>query len=270
MMKSLDIAPIFPVIGGLPLKDAILKTPELKKFLLKDNPPKIDLENRDALILYNMTISREVLGLELQLHGFSGLIPTPMLRYNFLKHLHPNNLSILEIGTGYTAIISLIAAKCFRANCVATEINPASIESARHHVAINNLQDQVTILPATEGKLIEGVVPEGQLFDLIITNPPYYNEILSPRVIWAGDPKELLNQQDSQENFCVQFFQEAPRFLKPSGSAAALISGKQIKILEDIFTSLEKAGTRKEVFGLKAGTRVRWAIRIYPSPTGRT
>ncbi len=270
MMKYLETAPIFPVIGGLPLKDAIQKTPELKKYLLKDNPPKIDLENRDALILYNTTITREVLGLEIQLQNFSGLIPTPMLRYNFLKHLNPRNLSVLEIGTGYTAIVSLIAAKCFGANCVATEINPSSIESARRHIAINNLQDRVTILPATEGKLMDGVVPAGQQFDLIITNPPYYNEILSPRVIWAGDPGELLNQRDSQANFCVQFFHEAPRFLKASGSAAALVSGKQTKILEDIFASLETSGMRKEVFGLKAGTRVRWAIRVYSSPSALT
>ncbi|OLS13837.1 MAG: RNA methyltransferase [Promethearchaeota archaeon CR_4] len=262
MMKNLETAPIFPVIGGLPLQDAILKTPELRKFLLKENPPKIDLENRDALILYNTTIAREVLGLELQLQNFSGLIPTPMLRYNFLKQLHPDNLSILEIGTGQTAIISMIAAKCFRARCVATEINPVSIERARHHVAINNLQDQVKILPASEGKLMDGVVPEGEQFDLIITNPPYYDEILSPRVIWAGDPRELLNNQDSQGSFCVQFFQEAPHFLKQSGSAAALISGKQTKILEDVFTYIEKAGMRKEIFGLKAGTRVRWVIRV--------
>ncbi len=270
MMKLLETAPIYPVTGGLPLKDAILKTPELKNYLLKENPPKIDLENREALILYNTTITREVLGLELQLQNFSGLIPTPMLRYNFLKHLQPHNFSVLEIGTGYTAIISMIAAKCFNANCVATELNPSSIEGARHHVEINKLQNQVRILPAAEGKLIDGVVPSGQQFDLIITNPPYYNEILSPRVIWAGDPRELLNQGDSQTNFCVQFFQEAPRFLKPSGFAAALISGKQTKILEDIFTSLEKAGRRKEVFGLKAGTRVRWAIKIYSNPSART
>ncbi len=270
MMKILETAPLFPVTGGLPLKDAILKTPELKKYLLKENPPKIDLENRDALILYNVTITREVLGLELQLGNFSGLIPTPMLRYNFLKHLQPQGLSVLEIGTGYTALISLIAAKCFGARCIATELNPTSIVSARHHVAINHLQDQITILPAMEGKLIDGVVPAGQQFDLIITNPPYYNEILSPRVIWAGDPTELLNQRESQENFCVQFFREAPRFLKPTGSAAALISGKQTKILDDILTYLETAGIKKEVFGFKAGTRVRWAIRAYSNPSAKT
>ncbi len=270
MMKILETAPIFPVTGGLPLKDAILKAPDLKKYLLKENPPKIDLENRDALILYNITITREVLGLKLQLENFSGLIPTPMLRYNFLKHLHPHNLSVLEIGTGYTALISLIAAKCFRAHCVATELNPTSIEGARHHVAINQLLDQVAILPATEGKLMDGVVPEGQQFDLIITNPPYYNEILSPRVIWAGDPNELLNQRESQENFCVQFFREAPRFLKPSGSAAALISGKQTKILEEVLMYLETAGIEKEVFGFKAGTRVRWVIRAYSNPSAKT
>lgn len=270
MMMILDKAPLFPVTGGLPLKDAILKTPELKKYLLKDNPPKIDLENRDALILYNLTITREVLGLKLQLDNFSGLIPTPMLRYNFLKRLKPQNLSVLEIGTGYTALISLIAAKCFQANCIATEVNPASIEGARHHVAINHLQDRITILPASEGKLIKGVVPEGQRFDLIITNPPYYNEILSPRVIWAGDPSELLNQRESQENFCLQFFREAPGFLNSTGSAAALISGKQTKILEEVLTYIETAGIKKEVFGFKAGTRVRWVIRVYSNPSAKT
>jgi len=106
-------------------------------------------------------------------------------------------------------------------------------------------------VPATEGKLIDGVVPEGQQYDLIITNPPYYSEILSPRVIWAGDPKELLNQRESQENFCVQFFREAPRFLNPSGSAAALISGKQTKILEEVLTYLETTGLRREVVVLR-------------------
>ena len=264
----LENAPIFPVTGGLPLKIAILKTPELKQYLLKVDPPKIDLENREALLLYNVTIAREVLGLELQLQNFSGLIPAPMLRYNFLKFLRPHNLSILEIGTGYTAIISMIAAKCFNARCIATEINPISLEAARHHVEINHLQNYVKILPAAEGKLIKGVIPFGQKFDLIITNPPYYTEILSPRVIWAGDPKELLNHSDSNTNFCIQFFQEAPQFLKPSGSAAALVSGKQTKILTDIFTYIDKTKMKKEVFGLRAGTRLRWVIRIFPNIDG--
>ncbi|HMF33481.1 MAG TPA: RlmF-related methyltransferase [Candidatus Lokiarchaeia archaeon] len=263
MLDILERAPIFPVSGGLPLKDALATCPRLRDYLIKKDPPKIDLQNREALRLYNTAIAKQVFGLELHLEDFAGLIPTPVLRYNFLKHLNPQNQRILEVGTGYTAIISMLAAKHFNAQCVATELNPDSIQGALSHITLNNLEEKITILPAKEGKLIAGVVPEGELFDLVITNPPYYYEILSPKVIWAGNPDELLIQKEGQENFCVQFFREADPYLKPGGSSAMLVSGKQTQILEEIFAALDDNGCAKEVIGLRAGTRIRWLIRAY-------
>jgi hypothetical protein len=263
LLDILENAQIIPVSGGMPLKDALVACPHLRDFLIKESPPKIDFQNREALRIYNTVIAQEAFGLSLDLENFQGLIPTPVLRYNFLKYLNPQNQQMLEIGTGYTAIISMLAAKHFDAQCIATELNPDSIQGAQYHISLNHLEDKITILPAAEGKLLDGVVPTGAKFDLIITNPPYYYEILSPKVIWAGDPNELLITNDGRENFCVQFFREADQYLNADGSCAMLVSGKQTQILEEIFAFLDERGGKKEVVGLKAGTRIRWLIRAY-------
>ena len=92
--------------------------------------PRIDNLNRDALLLYNYYIAKDIDGLEINFETEHAIIPTPVMRFNFLKHILRPNATVIELGTGASAIIAMLAAKQFNARVYATEMDPQYIEYA--------------------------------------------------------------------------------------------------------------------------------------------
>ena len=74
------------------------------------------------------------------------IIPTPVMRFNFLKHILRPNATVIELGTGASAIIAMLAAKQFNARVYATEMDPQYIEYANENVRRNSLTIKLPLL----------------------------------------------------------------------------------------------------------------------------
>ncbi|RLG71651.1 MAG: SAM-dependent methyltransferase [Methanobacteriota archaeon] len=158
-------------VYGLPVKRALELEPRLKRFLRVDARPRLDFSDKECLLLYNQLVARECFGLDLVL-PVEALVPTVLSRYRFLERVVQTGDLVLDVGTGPSAIIALLAAKFFGARVVATEL-PCYTHFAWENVVRNGLEENIKILTSYSG-VIRGVVPEDLKFDLIISYPPFY------------------------------------------------------------------------------------------------
>ncbi|TFH31402.1 MAG: hypothetical protein E4G98_00055, partial [Promethearchaeota archaeon] len=78
--------PHFKIHTHYPTSEAILRHPDLIPMLKSLVPPRIDKENRELLFLYNQYIAQDLYGLKVDFSP-TAIIPTPTMRYNFLKHV---------------------------------------------------------------------------------------------------------------------------------------------------------------------------------------
>ncbi|MCD6523378.1 MAG: RlmF-related methyltransferase, partial [Thermococcus sp.] len=155
---------------GLPVKEAVKLFPELEKYL--DERGRLDLSNREARILYNRAIAKALFRLEIEYHP-RGLVTTPVSRYLFLKTFLRGREKVLEIGTGHTAMMALIAERLFKCDVTATELDEEFFEYARKNIERNGARVR---LLKSNGGIIRGVVPEEERFDVIFSAPPYYEK----------------------------------------------------------------------------------------------
>lgn len=252
---------IYRVSGGLPVARALAHCPALARYLVQRDPPKLDLASRAGLILYNRTIARVVYGLDVEYEPTHALVPTPALRYSFLRRVVPPKSHILEVGTGPTALVSLLAARCFRCTGVATERDAGYARQARANVARNHLSRAIEVITSTGG-ILAGVVPPGPRFDCILCNPPYYPRVGFSPGPWGGTTGELASTGPAGEAFTLQLLRESPGFLRPGGGLALLLSSKREALLASVDAELAERRTPHVKFGLRAGTRIRVVYRV--------
>ena len=92
--------------------------------------------------------------------------------------------TVLDIGTG-TGLAALSAAR--RATrVVATDINPAAVRCAKINTITNRMADKIEVY---EGDMFAPV--QGQTFDLIICNPPYFRGVphTEAQLAYLGGPE---------------------------------------------------------------------------------
>jgi len=225
---------VIQVKGGLPISTAIQKYPDLIPFLKSLNPPRLDFKDRRALLSYNIHVAKELYGLDIVLDIDQAIIPAPVLRYNFLLNVLKPNSVVIELGTGASAIIAMLAAKHFNASVNATELDSLYLKMAMENVKRNNLRDRVNIVDS-KGKLLSGVFPDDFRADFIISNPPFYDEIRSEKIIWGGKDTELVGGNKG-ESFILQMIEEGWHFLKNKGIIAFFVP----KTRKDILNCLEQ------------------------------
>ncbi len=202
---------------GLPIEEALLRSPELKKYFDKGSK-KIDLGNTNALMLYNRLILQDFLELDFSIpEGF--LVPTICSRWKFVKwcldNLSPiSQQRILEIGTGASAILALVLAKIgFLVD--ATEINAKAFASAKENIELNQLSHQINLIKVSN-RIVKGVQTALNSYSAIITNPPqydldYYNKRISLKKGFLGQKSELVGGQKGYE-FIIQTIKEVKEF----------------------------------------------------------
>ncbi|WP_297071238.1 class I SAM-dependent methyltransferase [Thermococcus sp.] len=234
---------------GLPIAEAVRLFPELKKYL--DERGKLDLSNRGARILYNRAIAKAVFGLEIEYHQ-KGLITTPVSRYLFLKTFLRGGERVLEIGTGHTALMALMAAKIFNCDVTATELDEEFFEYAKRNIGRNRARVR---LLKSEGGIIKGVIPGGERFDLVFSAPPYY----------GAPPKGVLTEREGVgggeygEEFSIRLIEEALDYLKPGGKVALFLPDKEPLIRAIAEKGRELSYSVRDV-KFRAGTRWRHSL----------
>lgn len=261
-----------------PTSLAIDRHPDLIPFLKSRNPPRIDSENRDLLFRYNHYIAQDLYGLNIEFSR-SAIIPTPVMRYHFLRYVigsktkipsqqiyreltaPTHKVTIIELGTGASAIIALLAAKHFHARVLATEIDPDYLKIAQTNINRNKCEEAITLFPS-DGNLLDGVVPTDVRVDYIISNPPYYDKVLSPKVIWGGKKHELVSEGQAGEAFILQMIEEGWKYLKPGGLISFLIPKTRTETLIAVERYLNAHNMDYDIIGLLVGNRTRYVFRI--------
>jgi release factor glutamine methyltransferase len=115
------------------------------------------------------------------------LIPRPEteLLVELALELRPE--SVLDVGTGSGAVALAIAAELPDCEVTATDSSPVALEVARANAARLGLGERV--------RFVEGTVPPGETFDLIVANLPYVAKrdwpSLQPEVT-EWEPREAL------------------------------------------------------------------------------
>lgn len=88
-----------------------------------------------------------------------------------LCHIPQNECSILDIGTGCGVIALMLAQRNAKAKITAIEIDSDAADEARDNFSASKFADRISIII---GDIIRANI--SQRFDLIISNPPYFNE----------------------------------------------------------------------------------------------
>ena len=256
-----DKIPIIKVKGGLPFPDAIQNHPDLIPYLKSRNPPRLNLKNRTALLLYNKYIAKDKFGLDVILEEEKAVIPTPILRYNFLLQFLKPNSTIIELGTGPSALIAMLAAKHFGAKVYATEIDSLYLKLAKENILRNNLENQISIVDS-KGNFLDNVFPTDFKVDYIISNPPYYEKIRSTKILWGGKEHELVSGTLGQQ-FIVRMIEEGWKYLKNDGKIAFMVSKKRTETLIAVNEFIQSIGCERNIVGLKAGNRIRYVFLLH-------
>lgn len=247
---------------GLPLEEALLRSPELKKYT-DGISKKIDLGNTNALLLYNRLILMDFLDLDFSIpEGF--LVPTICSRWEFLKwclnHLDKpiSQQRIFEIGTGASAIIALVLAKIgFLID--ATEINAKAFASAKENIKLNQLSHHINLIKVSN-RIIKGVHTSLNSYSAIITNPPqydldYYTKRISLKKGFVGVESELVGGEKGYE-FIIQTLKEVKEFRNSPPVFFQLTSPKLAPLIESFLNEnkytylqeIREIGTRKRLY----------------------
>ncbi|NJE54553.1 RlmF-related methyltransferase [Thermococcus sp. 21S9] len=234
---------------GLPVREAVKLFPELENYV--DERGRLDFSNRKARILYNRAIAKALFGLEIEYHP-RGLVTPPISRYLFLKTFLRGGEKVLEIGTGHTAMMALMAERLFNCEVTATELDDEFFEYAGRNVERNGTKVR---LIKSDGGIIRGVIPEGERFDVIFSAPPYYERptrgVLTER--------EGVGGGKYGEAFSVKLIEEARDYLRPGGRVALFLPDKE-ELIRVIAEKGEKLGYSVRDVRFKAGTRWRHSL----------
>lgn len=130
----------------------------------------------------------------------------------FVARLDLAGKSVADVGTG-SGIIALAAARAGAARVVAIDINPDAARSAGENTRINGLSDRCNALCCN---LLSAVAP-GPLFDVILSNPPYF----------AGEPLDVADRAwhaGPGYRDIASMFEQCRERLKPGGRIYLLVS----------------------------------------------
>ena len=138
--------------------------------------------------------------------------PTLFLTSEFMVQtlsasLIPVGATVLDMGTG--SGIGAVFATEWAEQVTAVDINPHAVRCARINILLNQRETQIEV---HQSDLFTAL--EGQTFDVILFNPPYF----------PGQPQNWLDHAFRAEGVLERFALEAPHHLRPDGSILLLLS----------------------------------------------
>ncbi|MFW9914431.1 MAG: RlmF-related methyltransferase [Candidatus Thorarchaeota archaeon] len=244
----------------VPIEEAAHRNPKLRSLL---KAGKIDLGNSKALSEYNKTVLELKFGLEVQLPP-GHLIPAGCLRSAFIQEVVSPKQSVLEIGTGSSAILAMIMAT-MGCKVVATEANEDNIRFAKRNIKKNNLEGLVELRECAPDEIVTDVVKENEKFSRIITYPPQYSKDRRIRFHgvergFGGDRLELIGGQKGYE-FSVRMINEVAKnpVLDDNGTIGVMLLN--IELAERVTAALRETGWNYEIVEVIAGTRKRYIVK---------
>ena len=166
---------------------------------------------------------------------------------------------VLDVGTGSGAIAISIAQERPRCEVHATDISEAALQIARRNAAKNNAAVTFHNADVTSGlHSLNGSI------DLLISNPPYVDEISAPRrlapEVREWDPPVALYSGTDELGFFRRIFSETPPLLKRGADVVLEIGEGQAGKVQDLGdrSGFVPLGVRNDLAGTPRAVLLRW------------
>lgn len=256
---------------SIPIARAIDLEPRLKSLAIGKRRSRIDLGDPLALKLYNQTVLRVKYDLDIDVPA-PYLIPTIGMRAAFLSWIiDPCDIHVMEIGTGASAIMALLAERVHGKRVTATEVNPGSLTQAELQLFRNGSNVE---LRRSTGQILQGMLQSDDDIDLVFSFPPFYPADdgfgkLKKKRGFGGVQSELYDS-DEQEEGEVGFVQRL---------ISEFVKSEQVRKLAVLFLKSTEAHRAIEHANataaavpetltvseaiIKAGTRTRSAVMFH-------
>jgi release factor glutamine methyltransferase len=135
----------------------------------------------------------------------------------------PANLRVVDVGTGSGCIALALAKELPQSEIHATDISAAALEIARSNAARLQLESRVQF---HEADLLNGI--EKNLFDFVVSNPPYVGESEEDSVqldVRKFEPRNAVFAGTTGLEVIERLIPQARQVLKPGGGLVMEISG---------------------------------------------
>jgi len=166
---------------------------------------------------------------------------------------------VLDIGTGSGAIAISIAQERPRCEVHATDVSETALQAARSNADRNAADVFFHRADVASGlDLLAGRV------DLLISNPPYVDEISASRrlapEVREWDPPVALYSGTDELAFFRRIFEETPPLLKPGADVVLEIGERQAEAVHDLGSrsGFGTLGVRNDLAGTPRAVLLRW------------
>jgi release factor glutamine methyltransferase len=166
---------------------------------------------------------------------------------------------VLDIGTGSGAIAISIAQERPRCEVHATDISEAALLIAHQNAASNDAS-----VSFHESDVASGLHFLNESIDLLVSNPPYVDEISAPRrlapEVREWDPPLALYSGTDELAFFRRIFAETPPLLKRGADVVLEIGEGQAEKVQDLGSryGFVPLGVRNDLAGTPRAVLLRW------------
>ncbi len=227
--------------GRYDLEQLCASSPKLKAFVALNQygDESVDFSNPEAVKALNGALLKHFYGVDYWDIPDGYLCPPIPGRVDYIHNMADllaeanrgiipmgNKIKVLDIGVGANCVYPLIGNSVYGWQFVGTDIDAKAISSAEKIVASNkHLKDAVDLrLQANRADIFKGVVNDGEVFDLVVCNPPFH---ASREEAQAGSAKKWENLGAAEAQKPVLNFGGTNTELWYAGGEAAFI-GKMI------------------------------------------
>ena len=155
------------------------------------------------------------------------------------------NLRIVDVGTGSGCIALALAKELPQAEIHAIDISAAALEIARANTARHQLDSRIHF---READLLAGF--EDNLFDFVVSNPPYVGEFEEDQVqleVRKFEPRNAVFAGHTGTEVIARLIQQAHASLKPGGSLIMEISGTIAEEVKRLLTGWKNVEIRPDL-----------------------
>lgn len=168
-------------------------------------------------------------------------------------------LSVLDVGTGSGAIALSIAKELPEADVWASDVSADALETARANASKHGLDNRVRFIESD----LFSAFNDPQLFDAIISNPPYipkedYDSL--PPEVGQYEPRTALDGGEEGLFFIKRLILEAKEFLKPGGWLLMEMAPFQTEKALDLITQTGFYREHKVIMDYSHKERVLMAV----------
>ena len=166
---------------------------------------------------------------------------------------------VLDVGTGSGAIAISIAQERHRSEVHATDVSGTALRIARQNSAKNDAP-----VSFHEADVASGLHFLNGSIDLLISNPPYVDEISAPRrlapEVREWDPPLALYSGTDELAFFRRIFAETPPLLKRGADVVLEIGEGQAEKVQDLGSKsgFVPRGVRNDLAGTPRAVLLRW------------